>query len=111
MVRRMSVKAFLAIGLALQIPSQASACRVGWDQHLFAVHPKPKGLVGAQIIHVEFSTARPLLQKWPKSASGPDGQIDYTLIGVARLLIEAGAGEQHFPVYGFVTSCSGFWGM
>ena len=112
MDRRTSVKALFALALALQIPSQAFACRIGWDQHLFINPPKPEGLSDAQIIHVEFSTARLLPANWPKSASGADGQtLDYTLIGVGRLLVEGVAEERPFPIYAIVTSCSGFWGM
>ena len=55
MNRRTSLKALFTIALALQFPSQASACRIGWDQHLFEEPPAPDVLPGAQIIRTTRS--------------------------------------------------------
>ena len=100
----------LALALALQIPSQASACRVGWDQHLFEKSPPAGALAGARILRVRFSNARPAVDKWPQWAASPDGgPLGYSLIGVARRLDRKASGAEPFPVYAFVTSCSGFW--
>lgn len=108
----LSLKTLLAFALALQIPSQASACRIGWDQHLFEDSPPVGALAGAQIIRVRFSNSRPALDRWPRWAANPDGStLSYALIGVARRLDEGASGAEPFPVYAFVTSCSGFWAM
>jgi hypothetical protein len=71
MDKRTLLKTLLAIGLALQIPSKASACRVGWDQHLFEESPAANVLPSAQIIYVHFSNASPGLDSWPGSAADP----------------------------------------
>lgn len=112
MNRRTSLGALVTFALALQIPSQASACRIGWDQHLLEESPPPDVLPGAQVIRVSFSNARPALVRWPRSTAGLDGSpFDYWLIGVARIIGESAARQDTFPVYAFVTSCSGFRGM
>jgi hypothetical protein len=113
MNKRTPLKALLTIGLALHIPSQAAACRIGWDQHLFEDSPAPDVLLGAQIIRVQFSNARPALQNWQGSAADPDAgyTLPYTLIGAARIFRGGVARGRPFPVYAFVTSCSGFHGM
>ena len=87
-----SLKTVLAVALALQIPSYASACRIGWDQHIFEQSPAPNVLPGAQIIRVHFSNARPGIDRWSGSISNYDGgSFDSTLIGVARII---GAGSR-----------------
>jgi len=109
---RLPLKTLVALALALQIPSQASACRIGWDQHLFEESPPANALVGAQIIRVRFSNARPPIDRWPRHVANPNGStLSYTLIGVARRLDERDPSAKSFPVYAFVTSCSGFWSM
>jgi len=112
MNRRTSLKALFTIALALQIPSPASACRHGWDQHLLEESPPPDVLPGAQVIRVNFSNARPALDRWPRSTASLDGSpFDYWLIGVAQIIGEGAARQDYFPVYAFVTSCSGFSGI
>jgi hypothetical protein len=111
MNRRTSLRASLTIALAFQLPSQASACRVGWDQNLFEQSPASDVLPGAQIIRVHFSNMGSALGKWPKMAPNPDGQaLGYSLIGTAQPLEDGRAQEKPFPVYAIVTSCSGFFG-
>ena len=108
----MSLKALLALALALQFPSQALACRVGWDQHLFEQAPPADVLAGAEVIRVRFSNASPATDKWPTYAADPYGeQLGYTLIGIARRLDGADSAAEPFPVFAFVTSCSRFWAM
>lgn len=109
---RLPLKALFALALALQLPSQASACRVGVDQQLFEDSPPADALPGAQIIRVRFSNARPAIDGWPRHVASPHGgAFSYTLIGVARRLAAGTAGDEVFPVYALVTSCSFFWSM
>jgi hypothetical protein len=112
MGRRTALKAFIAMGAAFQFPSQASACRVGWDQNLFEASPAPDVLPGAQIIRVYFSNAGPDRDIWPASVANPnpDYNLPYTLIGVARIIRDGVERSPPFPVYAWVTSCSPFFG-
>nr|WP_295371609.1 hypothetical protein [uncultured Sphingosinicella sp.] len=106
------MKTLLALALALQIPSQAFACRIGVDQQLFEQPPPTDALPGAQIIRVRFTNARPDIKGLARHVESPDGsQLSYTLIGVAQRIDEDVAGAKPFPVYAFVTSCSFFWSM
>ena len=107
---RLPLKILFALALALQFPSQASACRLGVDQQLFEESPPADALPGAQIIRVRFSNARPAIDRWPRHVASPDGHtLGYTLIGVARHLDPGTSDDQVFPVYAFVTSCSFFF--
>lgn len=109
---RLPLKTLLALALALQIPSQAFACRIGVDQQLFEEPPPAGALPGAQIIRVRFSNARPTIAGLARQVANPDGgQLPYTLIGVATRLDGETAGAKTFPVYAFVTSCSFFSSM
>lgn len=109
---RLPLKTFLALTLALPIPSQAFACRVGVDQQLFEEAPPEDALPGAQVIRVRFTNARPAIEGWKRHADNPGGgPLSYTLIGVARRLDGEVAGTKPFPVYAVVTSCSFFWPM
>jgi hypothetical protein len=113
MKRRLPLKMIsLALALALQIPSQALACRVGVDQQLFEKPPPADALPGAEIIRVRFTNAHAAIGGWPRHVASPDGGgLDYTLIGVARRLDAQASGTKTFPVYAVVTSCSFFWSM
>ena len=112
MNRRTLLQAIFGIALAVQLPSQASACRVGWDQHLFEQPPPSNVMRGAKIIRVHFSNAKSALSGLPRSVANPDGQaLGYSLIGMARLVGDGDAGKEPFPVYAIVTSCSGFWAV
>jgi hypothetical protein len=109
---RLPLKTLLALALALQVPSQAFACRIGVDQQLFEEPPPADALPGAQIIRVRFSNAHPAVARFVGHVASPDGgQLSYTLIGVAWRLDGEAAGAKPFPVYAFVTSCSFFWSM
>lgn len=109
---RFSLKILLALALGFQIPSQALACRLGVDQHLFEERPAADALPGAQIVRVHFSNSSPSIEGWARHVVSPDGsQLTYTLIGVARPLGRAAASTEAFPIYAFVTSCSPFWSM
>jgi len=114
MNHRLSRKAVLALALALalQMPSLASACRIGWDQHLFKEPPPASALPGAQAIRVRFSNVDPAMKRWPTGAANPDGTASaYRLIGIARRLHQGRSGAESFPVYAIVTSCSAFHSM
>ena len=107
---RLSLKILLALALGLQTSSQAFACRIGVDQQLFEERPAADALPGAQIIHVQFSNARPAMEGWARHVADPNGgQLTYTLIGVARSLGGEAADAKPFPIYALVTSCSFFW--
>ena len=111
-MNRTSLTALAAAALALMIPTQALACRVGGDWNLFEERPAANVLPGAEIIRVRFSTAAPLLDRWPRFAANPDGsQLNHTLIGKAGLIRGNGPHGETFPVYAFVTSCSPFHSM
>ena len=100
------------LGLALLVPSPASACRIGWDQQLFPERPPTNALRGARAIRVHFSNARPGIDRWPRHVANPHGgPFTYTLIGVARRLDDGRPTGDSFPVYAVVTSCSGFFSM
>ena len=106
------IKPILLIMLALQLPADALACRIGHDQHLFEESPPAHALAGAQIVRVRFSNARPAIEGWPRYEADPrGGSLSYTLIGVARRLSEGQPAGDLFPVYALVTSCSYFWSM
>ena len=95
------------IALAISVPSQAVACRVGHDIQLFVERPPKDALPGAEIIRVHFSNAQPRRDDWPKD----DGQfLGKRYVGVARLIDSQPTNNEACPVYAFVSSCRVFWG-
>lgn len=107
---RMSVRQsiiFVAFALAISIPSQAIACRLGGDIQLFEERPADDALPGAQIIQVRFSNAQPRKEHWPPD----DGNVlGKRYVGSAQLVENEVTNTDPFPVYAFVSSCSVFWG-
>lgn len=97
----------VAFASAISTPSQAIACRVGWDQQLFVERPSADALPGAEIIQVRFNNAQPRKDHWPTD----DGNVlGKNYVGSAQLVENEATNPDPFPVYAFVSSCSVFWG-
>lgn len=109
---RTSIRAALAVALALLAPAQASACRTEGVRNLFAERPAPEGLAGAQVVRVRFTNAAAALEGVPRHSADVGGDIlAFSLVGVARPLGPRGARGEAFPVYAIVTTCSPFFVM
>ena len=101
-----SIAAKFVIAMALVMTSPARACRIGWDQHLFDRSPPHDALAGAKVIHVRFFKGD--VAKIDKFAVDPrDGSLSYSLIGIGRIVSKNIPNGKPFPIYAFVTSCSG----
>lgn len=102
---RSSSWTFVATVLALQLATEAHACRVGGDQLLFVEAPPSGVLADTQSIRVHFTNVGPRFEEWRRRAPSDSGRI---LIGIARAVDE----QSYFPVYATVSSCThGFWMM
>lgn len=98
--------ATFAFALALLTAPPAHACRIGWDQHLFDFPPPHDVLVGAEIIHVRIIDGN--VGNTERLAADPRGGFfPYSLIGMGRIVSKGISNGQPFPIYAFVTSCSG----